>query len=60
MTARIHPLAGQRAPASVLVDVPKLVAAYYTGVPDPSVAAQRVAFGTSGHRGSSFDVSFNE
>ena len=60
MTARIHPLAGQSAPASVLVDVPKLVAAYYTGVPDPSVAAQRVAFGTSGHRGSSFDVSFNE
>ena len=60
MTARIHPLAGQSAPASVLVDVPKLVAAYYTGVPDPLVAAQRVAFGTSGHRGSSFDVSFNE
>ncbi|MEO6662568.1 MAG: phosphoglucomutase (alpha-D-glucose-1,6-bisphosphate-dependent), partial [Rubrivivax sp.] len=48
------------APRSLLVDVPRLVSAYYTGVPDPSVPSQRVAFGTSGHRGSSFDVSFNE
>jgi len=42
------------------VDVPRLITAYYTGVPDPSVPSQRVAFGTSGHRGSSFEVSFNE
>ncbi|AVO42061.1 phosphoglucomutase (alpha-D-glucose-1,6-bisphosphate-dependent) [Simplicispira suum] len=54
------PLAGQPAPASVLIDVDKLLAAYFSERPDPSVAAQRVAFGTSGHRGSSFDVSFNE
>src|ERR1700729_3759490 len=44
----------------MLVDVPKLITAYYTERPDPSIAAQRVAFGTSGHRGSSFDSSFNE
>ena len=57
---RLSPLAGKPAPASILVDIPKLVSAYHTGIPDPSVAAQRVAFGTSGHRGSSFDLSFNE
>jgi len=44
----------------MLVDVAKLIAAYYSETPDPSIAAQRVAFGTSGHRGSSFDLSFNE
>lgn len=44
----------------MLVNVPKLVTAYYTDAPDPAVPAQRVAFGTSGHRGSSFDRSFNE
>ncbi len=44
----------------MLVDVPRLITAYYTGVPDPAVPAQRVAFGTSGHRGSSFTQSFNE
>ena len=44
----------------MLVDVGRLVAAYYAEVPDPSIAAQRVAFGTSGHRGSSFDGTFNE
>ena len=60
MLTRISPLAGQPAPRSLLVDVPRLVTAYYTGVPDPSVPSQRVAFGTSGHRGSSFDLSFNE
>jgi phosphoglucomutase len=60
MTARISPLAGKPAPASSLVDVARLVTAYYTGVPDPGVAAQRVAFGTSGHRGSSLELSFNE
>ncbi len=56
----ISPLAGRPADASLLVDVAKLVTAYYTGQPDPSVAAERVAFGTSGHRGSSFDNAFNE
>jgi phosphoglucomutase len=60
MATQISPLAGKPAPSSLLVDVPKLVTAYYTEVPDPSVPAQRVAFGTSGHRGSAFDVSFNE
>jgi phosphoglucomutase len=54
------PLAGQSAPTSVLIDVDKLLAAYLSERPDPSVAAQRVAFGTSGHRGSALDVSFNE
>jgi phosphoglucomutase len=57
---KISPLAGKPAPLAILVDVPRLVSAYYTDVPDPAVAAQRVAFGTSGHRGSSLDRSFNE
>ncbi|MEE1865889.1 MULTISPECIES: phosphoglucomutase (alpha-D-glucose-1,6-bisphosphate-dependent) [Pseudomonas] len=57
---KLSPLAGKPAPASVLVDIPRLLTAYYTGQPDPSIAAQRVAFGTSGHRGSSLDLSFNE
>ena len=56
----VSPLAGKAAPSTILVDVPRLVSAYYTGIPDPSVTAQRVAFGTSGHRGSSFVTSFNE
>ena len=60
MGTKISPLAGKPAPRSQLVDVPKLIAAYYAQVPDSSVPAQRVAFGTSGHRGSSFDTSFNE
>ncbi|MEO6025852.1 MAG: phosphoglucomutase (alpha-D-glucose-1,6-bisphosphate-dependent) [Candidatus Binatia bacterium] len=54
------PLAGTPADPSTLVDLPKLLTAYYTERPDPAVAAERVAFGTSGHRGSSFDRSFNE
>ena len=57
---KISPLAGKPAPASMLVNVPRLVTAYYTEQPDPSVPAQRVAFGTSGHRGSAFDKAFNE
>ena len=57
---KISPLAGKTPEPSALVDAPKLIAAYYTEIPDPSVSAQRVAFGTSGHRGSSFDKSFNE
>ena len=60
LSERVNPLAGKPAPASVLVDVPRLITAYYTERPDPSIAAQRVAFGTSGHRGSSFDGAFNE
>jgi len=56
----VHPLAGQPAPADVLVDVSKLIAAYYDGKPDPSDPSQGVSFGTSGHRGSSFRLSFNE
>ena len=60
MSQASNPLAGQPAPIELLVDVPRLVSAYYTGRPDPSVPAQRVAFGTSGHRGSSFDDAFNE
>jgi phosphoglucomutase len=54
------PLAGKPADSSMLVDVPRLVTAYYTRQPDPSVPAQRVSFGTSGHRGSSLDAAFNE
>jgi phosphoglucomutase len=57
---RVSPLAGKPAETSTLVDVPKLITAYYTGLPDPSVPEQRVAFGTSGHRGSSLKNSFNE
>jgi phosphoglucomutase len=56
----ISPLAGKPADPSILVNVPRLVTAYYTGRPDPSVAGQRVVFGTSGHRGSSLDNAFNE
>ena len=57
---RIHPLAGKPAPASILVDVARLVKAYWDERPDPSAAEQRVAFGTSGHRGSSLQRGFNE
>src|SRR6476646_2385911 len=57
---KLNPLAGKPAPLSILVNVPRLMTAYYKEIPDPSVASQRVAFGTSGHRGSSFDAAFNE
>jgi phosphoglucomutase len=56
----INPRAGKLAAPSDLVDLPKLITAYFTDQPDPSVPEQRVSFGTSGHRGSSFDRSFNE
>ena len=56
----ISPLAGKPADPATLVDVPKLVTAYYTEIPDPSVLEQRVSFGTSGHRGSAFEKAFNE
>jgi len=60
MTTHISPLAGKGVPVSLLINVAKLVMAYYEIKPDPSVAAQRVVFGTSGHRGSAFDGTFNE
>ena len=60
MSTKISPLAGKPAPASILVDVPALLAAYVDLRPDPKVPAQRVAFGTSGHRGVAFERSFNE
>jgi len=56
----LHPLAGKPAPPDRLVDVPKLVSAYYTLHPDAADPLEQVAFGTSGHRGSSFSKSFNE
>ena len=56
----VDPRAGQPAAASDLVDVAKLVTAYYVVHPDPGEAAQRVSFGTSGHRGSAFTATFNE
>ncbi|MGZ4507832.1 MAG: phosphoglucomutase (alpha-D-glucose-1,6-bisphosphate-dependent) [Blastococcus sp.] len=56
----LHPLAGKPAPASLIVNVPRLVTAYFAEQPDPREAHQRVEFGTSGHRGVSFKRSFNE
>src|SRR5262245_25362529 len=56
----ISPLAGKPAPPDILVNVPRLVTAYYTRRPDPDDPEQRVAFGTSGHRGSAFKSAFNE
>lgn len=56
----MSPRAGEPATASDRIDIPKLITAYYTHVPDPSIPDQRVSFGTSGHRGSSFSASFNE
>lgn len=56
----MHPLAGEPAPRAALVNVPRLVSAYFAVEPDPAVPAQRVAFGTSGHRGSALTGSFNE
>jgi phosphoglucomutase len=60
MAAEVSPLAGKTAPPSMLVNVPRLVTAYFAGKPDPSVPAQRVSFGTSGHRGSALNDAFNE
>jgi phosphoglucomutase len=56
----VHPLAGKPAPAQILIDPEKLIAAYYALKPDPENPEQRVSFGTSGHRGSAEDGSFNE
>ena len=55
-----HPLAGQPAPREILTNVPRLVSAYYTESPNPEESSQQVSFGTSGHRGTSTQGSFNE
>ena len=60
MAEIVNPLAGRPVTQAMLVNVPRLVTSYFTGKPDPAVAAERVAFGTSGHRGSAFDNAFNE
>ena len=60
MSTRLDPRAGEPATARDLVDVPRLITAYYSERPDASIGAQRVAFGTSGHRGTSTELSFNE
>src|ERR1700761_9090211 len=60
MGEQVSKLAGKPVDPKSLVNVPRLMTAYFTGKPDPSVPAQRVAFGTSGHRGSAFDNAFNE
>ena len=60
MAGNISPYAGKPALLSMLIDVPKLITAYYAEVPDPAITTQRVLFGTSGHRGSSLDLTFNE
>jgi phosphoglucomutase len=56
----VSPLAGKPTEPFMLANIPRLVTAYYTGRPDPTVPGQQVAFGTSGHRGSSLKLSFNE
>src|ERR1035437_2703153 len=56
----VSPLAGKPPEPGMLVNVPRLITAYYAEVPDPSVPEQRVVFGTSGHRGSAFEKAFNE
>jgi phosphoglucomutase len=56
----LHPLAGQSPTPAMLADIPRLITAYYTERPDPSLPGQGVSFGTSGHRGSSLQNAFNE
>ncbi len=60
MSENISPLAGKPVPPSLLTNIPRLTTAYYALVPDPGIKSQRVAFGTSGHRGSAFAAAFNE
>ena len=60
MSERLSPLAGKPVPTSMLSNIPRLITAYFALRPDPAVPAQRVAFGTSGHRGSALNASFNE
>ena len=56
----VHPRAGQLPDHASLANIPRLVSAYYTERPNPDARAQRISFGTSGHRGSSLQLSFNE
>jgi phosphoglucomutase len=60
VAAKVDPRAGKIADPSMLANIPRLVTAYFAGQPDPKLPAQRVAFGTSGHRGSAFNHAFNE
>jgi phosphoglucomutase len=60
MPGSLSPLAGKPMPPGMLVNVPRVVTAYYALSPDPTIPAQRVAFGTSGHRGAALSASFNE
>jgi len=60
MTDKINPLAGKPAPANLLTNIPELITAYFARKPDPFKPSERVAFGTSGHRGSAFETAFNE
>ncbi len=60
MAVNVSPLAGKPAEPWMLINIPRLITAYYTERPDPAVREQRVAFGTSGHRGSAFNMAFNE
>ena len=60
MSAKINPSAGKPADHAMLANIPRLVTAYFAGQPDPAIPAQRVAFGTSGHRGSALNNAFNE
>jgi phosphoglucomutase len=60
VAATVSPFAGKPATPAMLVDVPRLVTAYYIDVPDSLLPEQQVAFGTSGHRGSAFECTFNE
>src|SRR5258705_13046793 len=57
---KVSPLAGKPAPESILANIPRLVTEYYALEPDPAQSTQKVAFGTSGHRGTSAESSFNE
>ena len=59
MTMKVSPFAGKPALISMLIDVPRLITAYYTEIPDPSIIKQRVLFGSSWHRGSAFEITFN-
>lgn len=56
----IHPNAGKRVPKSLLTNIPELISSYYIQIPNPNISAQRISFGTAGHRGSSLTNSFNE
>lgn len=57
---KTSPYAGKQAPENILADIPRLISTYYTGKPDPGNSTERAAFGTSGHRGSSYSTAFNE